>query len=427
MRINLGLNEGKTANWIASDIGKSVSTITREIKNHISTKRTIKNDCQFRNECDHHNICNNSSPCKWRCAKCSRVLCKKRCPDYSQSLCEKLQSFPYVCNACGTRSYCGYEKQFYKADEAHNKARDALVNSRKGFNLTAEELIKIDELASPMIKNGLTPYHIKHTFGDELPCSESTLRRLIHVGELEAADIDLPEVVKRKQRRKNRPANREVKSVSISKVGHLYGDYLKLTETYTGIVVQMDCVEGIKTDEATLLTLHWPAVHMQISIIMDNQTTVEVVKALDKIEEALGSREIFNKYFGIILTDNGHEFADIKLMERSIYGGKRTKVFFCEPNRSDEKAECETNHKLIRRVIPKGTSLESFNQFDITLMMNHINSYKRNELVGKSPYEMARFMMPPDFDDFCIVLGLEEIPADKVILTPKLLQNVSTR
>lgn len=60
-------------------------------------------------------------------------------------------------------------------------------------------------------------------------------------------------------------------------------------------------------------------------------------------------------------------------------------------------------------------------------MMNHINSYKRNEIMGKSPYEFARFMMPSDFDDFCFSLGLEEIPAEQVILAPKLLQSRSTK
>ncbi len=224
-----------------------------------------------------------------------------------------------------------------------------------------------------------------------------------------------------------RELHNEVKKSSVSKAGHRFTDYIEFLETYNGIVVQMDCVEGIRTDHTTLLTLHRPSTHMQIAIIMSDHTAVEVVKALDKIKEALGNRELFQKYFGVILTDNGHEFMDIKRMERSIYGGKRTKIFFCDPNRSDQKAECECNHKLIRRVIPKGTSFESLMQADISLMMNHINSYKRNELMGKTPYEVSQFMMPPDFDDFCLALGLEDIAAEEVILAPKLLQSSSPK
>lgn len=427
MKIHLGLNEGKSANCIAAELRKSVSSVTREIKKHIKTQKTRKNDCMLKGDCKCHNICGKEKGCRGVCARCKYVPCKKYCPDYVRDTCDTLKNFPYVCNACTKRGYCSYEKQFYDASEAHNSAKSVLVNSRNGFNLSAAEIIKIDELASPMISNGLTPYHVKQTYGDEIPCSESTLRRLIHDGLLDVKDIDLPEVVKRKRRKKTRKLHNEVKKTSISKIGHQFADYNKLMESYTGLVVQMDCVEGKQTDRATLLTLHWPAIHMQIALIMNDHTAVEVVNALDKIEESLGSREMFSKYFGVILTDNGHEFMDIKRMERSIYGGTRTKIYFCEPNRSVQKAECECNHKLIRRIIPKGTSLELYDQKDITLMMNHINSYKRNDIMGKSPYEIGRFMMPTDFSEFCVLLGLEEIPAEKVILAPKLLQNHSTK
>jgi len=425
MHIHLGLNEGKSANAIALEINKSVSTVTREIKNHIVNQRTTKNDCVSKGICNCRNVCNKTPPCRGVCLKC-KTPCKKHCVDYVQSICEKLEKFPYVCNACTKRAYCSFTKQFYKADEAHNEAMNKLVTSRNGFNLTSAEIIKIDELASPMIKNGLSPYHVKQTYGDELPCSESTLRRLINASMLEARDIDLVEAVKRKRRKKRRPLHNEVKRANISKIGHMYKDYEDFVQDYTGIVVQMDCVEGKKTDNATLLTLHWPSIHMQIAIIMNEHTSVEVVDALDKIESALGSREMFNKYFPVILTDNGHEFMDIKRMERSIFGGKRTTIYFCEPNRSDQKGNCEVNHRFIRRIIPKGTSLEPFMQTHITFMMNHINSYKRNDLWGKSPYECGKFMMPDDFEEFCILLGLEEIPATEVNLTPSLLQTDST-
>lgn len=110
---------------------------------------------------------------------------------------------------------------------------------------------------------------------------------------------------------------------------------------------------------------------------------------------------------------------DIYGMERSIYGGTRSKIFFCEPNRSDEKGHCENNHKYIRYVIPKGTSLESYSQKDISLMMDHINSYKRKSLFGKCPYEAARTILP---EDFFLLLGLEQIPPERVILQPRLLK-----
>jgi hypothetical protein len=46
---------------------------------------------------------------------------------------------------------------------------------------------------------------------------------------------------------------------------------------------------------------------------------------------------------------------------------------------------------LIRRVLPKGSSFNHLAQEDITLMMNHINSYKRKKLNNRSPYETFSF------------------------------------
>ena len=51
----------------------------------------------------------------------------------------------------------------------------------------------------------------------------------------------------------------------------------------------------------------------------------------------------------LIVTDNGHEFMDIPSMERSCFSGQRTKIFFCEPNRSDQKGSCENNRNAFRR------------------------------------------------------------------------------
>ena len=188
---------------------------------------------------------------------------------------------------------------------------------------------------------------------------------------LECRNIDLPETVQR-QVKKVRPRNH--RQFNMNKAGHYYEDYLEFLKTYDGIIgVQMDCVEGSKDSYATLLTLHFVHFHMQLAFIMDDQTSDCVVHTLDMIEEALGEK-LFAVCFPYILTDNGHEFQNIDKMERSIYGGKRTRIFFCEPNRSDEKGACENNLKFIRRVIPKGTNMDSilFNLFTILYVINYL-------------------------------------------------------
>ena len=108
-------------------------------------------------------------------------------------------------------------------------------------------------------------------------------------------------------------------------------------------------------------------------------------------------------------------------MERScLKNGKlRTKIFFCEPNRSDEKGHCERNHRELRKIIPKGTSLEGFSQLDMNLVTNHVNSYVRASLGGICPYDLA---IEEYDDDFFMLLGLEKISMKDVVLKPNLLK-----
>lgn len=408
------LNEHRSIRYIASSLDKSPSTILREIRNHTQLYKAKQLNCLNRKNCSAMHLCGNKA-CKRQCKYCP--YCKKYCPDYVEGFCDRLMEAPYVCNGCSKFNHCNFERKIYRAKAANNEYRTTLIEKREGFDLTNEELTHINDKVSPLIKNGLSIYHIKQTLGSEIPASESTLRRLIAGCELDARNIDLREQVKRKPRRKQNQMHNE--RIIQAKDGHRYEDYLRYISEYEVNTVQMDCVEGKQDENATLLTLHFTTFHMQLAIIMEAHTSECVVNALDKIEESLG-KELYAMTFPLILTDNGHEFMDIAGMERSIYGGTRTKIFFCEPNRSDEKGSCENNHKLIRYVLPKGSSLEPYNQSDISLMMNHINSYSRQSLYGKSPYDLAMQMLP---EDFFILLGLEVIPPEQIILKKSLLKH----
>ena len=406
----LGRNQSLYA--IAKKLNRTTSTISREIRNRRIRYKTLHNDCLNRTDCIKRGACG-STTCKGVCKRCNK--CKKHCTDYIQSFCDSTVNAPYVCNGCNKFAYCHYERYLYKHKEAQKNYRELLVERRCGFDITLGEMEKINTLVSPMLKNGLSPYHIKQTLHDEIPVSEATLRRMIDSCELDARNIDLRNKVKRKTRTKHTMHNEG--AIKVSKIGHMYHDYLAYIKENDCTVVEMDCVEGAKEDRATLLTLHFTAFKMQLAFIMDEQISSNVVAVLDMLEDVLGT-ELFQMLFPVILTDNGHEFSDIEGMERSIQSGKRTKIFFCEPNRSDEKGHCENNHKYIRYILPKSTSLEPFSQSDISLMMNHVNSFRRKSLFGKSPYEAAMNVLP---SDFFILLGLELIPPEQVILMPKLL------
>ena len=406
------LNHKISIRKISKELGKAPSTILREINKHSTFIPSRENDCKHRRGCNITHICNDKG-CNNKCYTC-RKRCTNYCKLYEKLNCPKLEQPPYVCNSCKRiTAFCINDKKVYYGSEAHKKYKKSLIDTRSGFDISEQQLDTINTLASPLIINGLSPYHIKQTYKDEIKVSEATLRRMIDRNVLDAKNIDLRDKVKRKPRK-----HHEIQSLSTQKVGHFYGDYLKYIEENEVCVTEMDCVEGKTGDNAVLLTLTLPSLSFQLAFIMDYQNTSCVVETLDKLEITLGS-DLFAQVFPLILTDNGTEFSDIKGMETScITGEQRTKVFFCEPNRSDEKGSCENHHKMIRYVIPKGRSLEPYMQSDISLMMNHINSYKRKALYGKSALDLARAILPTDF---FTLLGIEDIPPQKIVLRPSLL------
>ena len=86
---------------------------------------------------------------------------------------------------------------------------------------------------------------------------------------------------------------------------------------------------------------------------------------------------------------------------------------------SYQKAHIERNHEFIRQILPKGVSFDDLTQEDVTLMMNHINSVKRDSLDGLSPYEAADPFIPIKLVE---ALGLKQIPPDEILLKPELLR-----
>lgn len=407
------LGEQCSIRFIADKLDKSPSTISREIRKHTITKKPRSCDCANASGCSSKHLCS-SKACNKRCKTCP--IAKKHCEHYLQVHCKnRCHPTMNLCNGCSKKAHCHLEKHFYDGTIAENAYRKKLTDTRNGFNLTLSELIHINEVVSPRIKKGQSLYHIMKDEEVSLNISESTLRRLIANGETDVCLIDLPETVKRKKRKLRRVPKLKVPR----KTGHLYSDFKRFLEENDCSVVQMDCVEGKKEDTKVLLTLHFTSLRMQLIFCLETHTAQSVVNLFDEIEKTLG-KELFSICFPVLLTDNGHEFSDIEGIETSIFGGKRTKLFFCEPNRSDQKGQCENNHKLIRNILPQGTSFEKLTRMETLTIMNHINSYTRESLFGKSPYDMAMNTLPKEF---FTKLGLKKIRSSDVNLTPKLLKH----
>ena len=139
---------------------------------------------------------------------------------------------------------------------------------------------------------------------------------------------------------------------------------------------EMDCVEGAKGTKRTLLVLTERQTRREIVRAMPAKTAANVVKALDGIEQRIGT-DIFKRLFLTITVDNGSEFMDCAGMERSCTDGQRTKLYYCHPYSSYERGSNENQNKLVRRHYPKGTSFEHVTDMAIADLEEWINNYPR--------------------------------------------------
>lgn len=400
---------------IAENLQKDATTISKEIKRYKTEHKPSNfnnktNFCKHKNSCNIKNLC--SANCHSECRHCGK--CNSICSKYELDLCPRLLKPPYVCNSCNNYAQCRKIKYVYFASKAQEKYESSLVSSRIGINITEEQLKKLDDLVSPLIKQGQSIKLIYANHKEEINCSIRCLYNYIDAGLLSIKNIDLPRRVKYKVRNKN---TTKVKKDYSYRVGRTYQDFKKLLEENLNInVVEMDTVEGIKGGKV-LLTMIFRNFNFMIARLLPDKTSNSVKKELDNLERIIGTA-LFKRVFQYILTDNGGEFQRPDELETSIDGNKRCCIYYCESNRSDQKAKVEKNHEYIRYIIPKGTSMDNYIQDDIDLMMSHINSTAREILNFAIPYDMASIYLGMDSMK---KLNLSKIQPDDIILKPYLI------
>ena len=179
----------------------------------------------------------------------------------------------------------------------------------------------------------------------------------------------------------------------------------------------MDTVEG-RIGGKVILTLHFTVPQLMLAFIRNANTSQSVIDIFDRLYLQLGP-DTFRKLFPVLLCDNGSEFSNPSAVEFDSHGQRRTQVFYCDPQAPYQRGAAENNHALIRRIIPKGSSLDHLTQQDITLIMNHINSYSRLNLGDKPPYWAFATLYG---EDLLRRMNVDLIPSDKVTLHPSLLK-----
>ena len=372
--IQLGLERGETFKAIGQLILKDPTTVSKEVKRNRQVRESTCDNLPF----------------------------------------PLLDKAPFVCNGCPKRRQnCGYKKIFYLAKQAQKQYEQTLVESREGTPLNSKTFWDMDKVISDGVKKGQHIYHILKTHN--LDVSSSTVYRHIRKGYLSIAPIDLARSVKFKERRKSKLPSIPKEA----KKGRSYEDfqnYLALNQL--NYWLEMDTVMG-RIGGKVLLTFNLSFCNFIFARLLDNKTAFEVTKHLYDIKNTLHQADKdFFLLFPVILTDNGGEFARVDDIEMDVRG--ESKLFFCDPNRSDQKGRIEKNHTLIRDILPKGTSFDNLTQEDINLVCSHVNSVKRAALNGKSAYELFAFTYGEEIPK---LLGISKIPAEDVCQSSTLLQH----
>lgn len=401
------LNFGCSFKHIASQIDKDPTTVSKEVKRNSVT-------VPQRGELS----CANVKTCSARLSLPTRQ-CPKGCLSYSVSVCTKLKKAPFVCNSCKGKSKCRLQKAYYRAKDAQADYKFKLSDARQGIHLDAETFRELDSVISAGVQKGQAPAHIIHTQHQSIPVSERTVYRYFDDNLFSVCNIDLPRKVRYKARKKVKSIQNP-KKVSFCRDYSSFQEYIsKHPDTH---IVETDTVYGATT--ATLLTFHFCKAGFMLTRLIPDRTDDSVNRAIDEIERLLAATpkaKKFSELFPLLLGDNGKEFEDTLYIETAGTHSPRTMLFYCDPYSSYQKPHVEKNHEHIRQILPKGTSFDNLTQADVDIMMSHINSYSRDALSGKTPYEIFVFLYG---EATALALGIIPIKSEEVTLKPSLLKKI---
>ena len=339
--------------------------------------------------------------------------------------CEKTLKPPYVCNTCPSRKGCRKTRYYYYAEDAQGKYEKLRSESRTGIDMTSTEFKELNKIVSNEIKNGHSFAMIIRNHKDEFSVGKRTLYNYVEKGYLDIINLDLPRKVRYKKRKKNNTnIPKKDTKIRINRTYEHFKDYVKNynDNNFNINIVEMDTVEGVK-GESLLLTLLWRQANFMLAFKIENKEPDSVNAFFSYLKEILGY-EKFHELLPIILTDNGIEFSKPDEIEFNGYHVYKTRLFYCDPGHSEQKGKIEVNHEYIRRFIPKGISFDTYSQDDINLMLNHINSVKRDSLNGDNPYTLMKDFLSREIIE---LFDIKEIEQKDIILKNKLFNYKNKR
>lgn len=382
--IQNGLGKRKGCREIARSIGRSPAAVTDEVRR----RRTWK-EGERRGEA---------------------------VPEHPEDVsCSHLKGWPWTCNGCmAYNKRCGRRQRMeYKASLAQAACERTRSESRRGINRREEDFERIAFEIRSDILDGKSPEQICLA-KPHLNLAPSTLYRWAQRGYFSMSPMDFRRQVGYRPRRERTDPKPTSHGEERS-----YAAFCALSEEERARACEMDTVVGRARDSQCLLTLLLRPCKAQPVMLLPRKSSSAVASALDSLERALGE-QVFKRLFGIILTDNGAEFADTAAIEASALGGDaRCKVYYCDVRQSQQKGACERGHVELRKMLPKrrGISFDDLTERDCSFVMSHVNSQPRPSLMGMSPLGMLRAADREAYDALSAALGMDEVPFGELTMT----------
>ena len=351
-RIDFLLQLGWTPVWIAKEMGRSKTTIIREIIN-----RSVACDRGYR--CSNR-ICANFDACsrpKGYGANPNRLFrctagCYEVCRDFVERTCERLDVPSRVCNGCRDFKSCPLMKRLYVADGAQANRESLLHDSRSGVHPDAEALERMNAVLSPCIMRGQSVRNVvannKDVFGT---VKERTVYDYIAGGLFDAKRGDL---------------------------GGLMLMFLrdrKSSQTCTRVFNMLWKLAGPELFRRLFSV-----------ILTDNGTEFSDPDMIENWRP-----------------DPEHN--PTKTAWRGI------KLFYCAPYCSSQKPHVEREHREERRILLHGVSFDTLTQDDVNLVASHVASYTRGVLDDKTPYDVFTEKFGEPGRKLLDALGIVKVPA----------------
>lgn len=391
-----------SASQIAKKMKISTSTLYRLIANNIEVKKRESYSLSF-----HFRDCKSVSECKKTIKRCPDV-----CDRFEKYLCDKLCHFPFICDFCESKTYCGKERHLWNPVLVYQGRIERLKKTRSHLSLSKAKIEAFNDWLRPYIKRKCSIEVIHSQYPHAFPVSTATVRRWIDKGVMTIRRIDLLHAVTFKT--KKQYALRRPSSMNpLLKYGHTYPYFLDYINTHpVASIIEMDTVHGLMSEEIKLLTIYHRQSHLQLGILIPNSRPISVTRVLQKLQQDLG--KWFTPLFEVILADNGFEFDElIPASINSETGEVYSNVFYTRPYNSGDKGGCERNHELFRYLVPKGHGLSDLTQKDIDFMFSMINSYPRESLNWKTPIDVFKKYFPSDILN---LFSLKSVPLESLNL-----------